>query len=93
MPCLFINRTVVGGDWASRGKLHGWCKDGQPDTDRENQLKMVIRGVQIIPKCVFLDPELLSSIPPKIAAETGADALTHNLLRQKNGLLTSMQII
>ena len=46
-------------------------------TDRENKIKMVLRGTQLIPKCVFLDPELLAFIPPKIAAETGADALTH----------------
>jgi alcohol dehydrogenase class IV len=46
-------------------------------TDRKNKIKMVIRGTQIIPRRVFLDPELLSSIPPKVAAETGADALVH----------------
>ena len=46
-------------------------------TDRENKIKMVLRGTQLIPKCVFLDPELLAFIPPKVAAETGADALTH----------------
>jgi alcohol dehydrogenase class IV len=46
-------------------------------TDRENKIKMVLRGAQLIPKCVFLDPELLASIPQKVAAETGADALTH----------------
>ena len=46
-------------------------------TDRENKIKMVLRGAQLIPKCVFLDPELLAFIPPKVAAETGADALTH----------------
>jgi alcohol dehydrogenase class IV len=46
-------------------------------TDRENKIKMVLRGAQLIPKCVFLDPELLAFIPSKVAAETGADALTH----------------
>lgn len=46
-------------------------------TDRENKIKMVLRGAQLIPKCVFLDPELLAFIPQKVAAETGADALTH----------------
>lgn len=46
-------------------------------TDRRNKIKMVLRGTQLIPKTVILDPELLSSIPPKVAAETGADALVH----------------
>ena len=46
-------------------------------TDRQNTIKMVLRGMQLIPKTVILDPELLASIPPKVAAETGADALSH----------------
>ncbi len=47
-------------------------------TDRANKVKMVLRGVPyLIPKCVFLDPELLAFIPPRVAAETGGDALTH----------------
>lgn len=47
-------------------------------TDTANKVKMVLRGVPyLIPKCVFLDPELLAFIPPRVAAETGGDALTH----------------
>lgn len=46
-------------------------------TDRDNKIKMVIRGMQLIPKTVILDPELLASIPPRVAAETGVDALSH----------------
>jgi len=46
-------------------------------TDRENKIKMVMRGTQLIPRSVILDPELLASIPPKVAAETGVDALSH----------------
>lgn len=46
-------------------------------TDRDNKIKMVIRGMQLIPRNVILDPELLASIPPRVAAETGADALAH----------------
>jgi len=45
--------------------------------DQENKTKMVLRGMQLIPKTVILDPELLASIPPRVAAETGADALSH----------------
>jgi alcohol dehydrogenase len=47
-------------------------------TDPANKVKMVLRGApHLIPKCAFLDPELLVSIPPRVAAETGGDALTH----------------
>lgn len=46
-------------------------------TDRENKIKMVLRGTQLVPKTVILDPELLASIPPRVAAETGVDALAH----------------
>jgi alcohol dehydrogenase class IV len=47
-------------------------------TDRENKIKMVVRGApHLIPECVFLDPELLAFLPQKVAAETGGDALTH----------------
>lgn len=46
-------------------------------TDRENMVKMAIKGYQIVPKTVVLDPTLLRSIPPRVAAETGIDALTH----------------
>jgi alcohol dehydrogenase class IV len=45
--------------------------------DHEKKMKMVLRGMQMIPKTVILDPELLASIPPRVAAETGADALSH----------------
>ncbi len=46
-------------------------------TDRESKTKMVLREPQLVPRTVILDPELLGSIPPKVAAETGADALAH----------------
>jgi alcohol dehydrogenase class IV len=46
-------------------------------SDHENKLKMVIRNPQLIPKVAILDPLLLGTIPSKVAAETGADALSH----------------
>ena len=46
-------------------------------SDHENKLKIPIRNPQLIPKVAILDPLLLGSIPSKIAAETGADALSH----------------
>lgn len=46
-------------------------------SDLENKLKMAVRNPQLIPKVAILDPLLLGSIPSKIAAETGGDALSH----------------
>ena len=46
-------------------------------TDEEENVKMAIRGPHLAPALVILDPDLLATLPPKLAAETGADALTH----------------
>jgi alcohol dehydrogenase len=45
--------------------------------DDENQRKIIFRASQLAPKVAILDPLLLGTIPSKVAAETGADALTH----------------
>jgi len=60
-------------------------------TDKENKVKLVMRGTQLIPKVSVLDPELLFSIPSKVAAETGVDALTHAIesyVSVKSNLIT-----
>jgi len=46
-------------------------------TDPVSKMKMPIKAPQLIPSVVFLDPVLMKGIPPKVAAETGADALVH----------------
>lgn len=46
-------------------------------SDPENNQKMAIKGNTLTPIKVILDPELLMSLPAKVAAETGADALVH----------------
>lgn len=46
-------------------------------SDHQKKIKMLIRDIQLFPKVAVLDPVLLASIPPRIAAETGADALCH----------------
>lgn len=46
-------------------------------TDKAKKEKMAVRGVHLCPLVALLDPELLAELPPAIAAETGADALTH----------------
>jgi alcohol dehydrogenase class IV len=46
--------------------------------DHENQTKIVVRGGDMLkPQVAILDPDLLASLPPRVAAETGADALSH----------------
>jgi alcohol dehydrogenase class IV len=44
---------------------------------RGHKAKIPIRHPQLMPKVAILDPLLLNSIPPKVAAETGVDALSH----------------
>ena len=46
-------------------------------TDRQRELKISISSPYILPKYAVLDPELLSTMPPSVAAATGADALVH----------------
>jgi len=46
-------------------------------TDPARARKMVLRDPRLVPRVALLDPTLLSSLPPQVAAETGADALTH----------------
>ncbi|WP_319522696.1 iron-containing alcohol dehydrogenase [uncultured Desulfosarcina sp.] len=46
-------------------------------TDVEKKEKMAIRGDHLTPLACALDPDMIVGIPARIAAETGADALTH----------------
>ncbi|KIX15541.1 hypothetical protein X474_02145 [Dethiosulfatarculus sandiegensis] len=46
-------------------------------TDTVKKEKMAIRGEHLAPLGAVLDPELIAGIPASVAAETGADALTH----------------
>ena len=46
-------------------------------TDPVQNEKMAIRGDALLPQVAVLDPDLLATLPPRIAAECGADALTH----------------
>ncbi len=46
-------------------------------TDSENHYKVSIRSPYLCPKIALLDPTLITSLPPLIAASTGMDALTH----------------
>jgi alcohol dehydrogenase class IV len=48
-------------------------------TDNQEKLKFTLRSWRIAPKIAILDPDLLISLPAKLAAATGMDALCHNL--------------
>ena len=46
-------------------------------SDHHNIQKIAIRNPRLVPRVALLDPSLLGSLPAKVAAETGADALSH----------------
>jgi len=46
-------------------------------TDRDRKYKLSIRSNYLIPVVTLLDPSLLCSLPPKVIAATGMDALVH----------------
>ncbi|MCX7958336.1 MAG: iron-containing alcohol dehydrogenase, partial [Deltaproteobacteria bacterium] len=45
--------------------------------DWENHRKLLFGDYNIIPDVAILDPELIKTLPPKLVAATGMDALTH----------------
>ncbi len=46
-------------------------------TDTKKDVKMLLKGDDLLPKMAILDPSLTHSSPPDITASTGIDALTH----------------
>jgi alcohol dehydrogenase len=46
-------------------------------SDKDSGAKVSIASMQIMPRVAILDPELTYSVPPKITAPTGVDALAH----------------
>lgn len=46
-------------------------------TDAQTRHKYAINDFPLIPRCAVLDPKVTVSLPPRITAETGMDALTH----------------
>ena len=48
-------------------------------TDKANQVKLGMKGAQLVPVMAILDPTLLTSLPSKLIAATGLDAFTHAL--------------
>ncbi|MBA3028040.1 MAG: iron-containing alcohol dehydrogenase [Desulfobacteraceae bacterium] len=48
-------------------------------TDTERNVKFILANPFLLPTNVILDPELTVSMPPKVTAATGMDALVHAL--------------
>lgn len=45
--------------------------------DTEHHTKLSYTSYRLVPHIAFLDPKLTASLPPKLTATTGIDALTH----------------
>ena len=45
--------------------------------DTEHHAKLSYTSYRLVPHLAFLDPQLTASLPPKLTATTGIDALTH----------------
>lgn len=46
-------------------------------SDVETGVKMLLKGAQLMPDVAIIDPELTMTLPKKMTASTGLDALTH----------------
>lgn len=46
-------------------------------TDQERNYKLTVFSYELIPSYAILDPSLIMSLPPSVAAATGMDALVH----------------
>nr|MDO8082780.1 iron-containing alcohol dehydrogenase [Candidatus Freyarchaeota archaeon] len=46
-------------------------------TDTKEHRKMILMAKEIVPYAAIVDPKLTVSMPPKLTADTGMDALTH----------------
>jgi len=68
LPVISIPTTAGSGAEVTKGTII---------TDVQRKFKSGIRGKDIFSKAAIVDPELTFSLPKKITAETGFDALTH----------------
>ncbi|MFJ5760645.1 iron-containing alcohol dehydrogenase [Neobacillus sp. NPDC093182] len=48
-------------------------------TDTRQKRKFVLASTYLIPTCAFVDPVMTYSLPPKLIAATGMDALVHSI--------------
>ncbi len=68
LPVLAIPTTAGSGAEVTRGAIV---------TDVERGLKSGVRGEGLFPRIALVDPDLTATMPPRVAAETAFDALSH----------------
>jgi len=68
LPVIAVPTTAGTGSEATRVTVI---------TDPENDEKMLCMGLAFMPVAAILDPDLTLSLPPRVTADTGIDALTH----------------
>jgi alcohol dehydrogenase class IV len=69
-PFIAIPTTSGTGSEVSRGGII---------SDTQENRKRVISSKYLLPKTVILDPSLTETMPPRLTAYTGLDALSHNV--------------
>ena len=66
-------------------------------TNTEKKIKMSITSYKLLPNVAILDPKMTLTMPPKITAATGMDALTHAVeayyCMQKNPVSDSLSLV
>lgn len=70
IPCIAVPTTSGTGAEVTKNSVLGSTK---------HHVKVSLRSPYLLPKLVLMDPELTVSVPPKVTASTGLDALTQNL--------------
>jgi len=70
LPIIAIPTTAGSGAEVTKGAII---------TDSKKGIKLGIRGNALSPAVAIVDPELTYTLPSKITAETGFDALTHSI--------------
>lgn len=81
-PADYMGRTVTGklAPMAAIPTTAGTGSEATQFTiitDRESQVKMLLKGPALMPDVAVIDPQFTVTAPPKITAATGVDALTH----------------
>lgn len=68
LPLIAIPTTAGSGSEVTRGLII---------TDTKRNFKMIVSGNELAPRYAILDPFMVASSPPILAATTGMDTLTH----------------
>lgn len=68
IPVIAIPTTAGTGSEATRATII---------TDADSDEKMLCMGIGLMPIAAIIDYELTLSLPPRVTADTGIDALTH----------------